>query len=117
MPQHYAGTTGVTLTLVWFADAAANDVKWQAAFRAVPDDAEDVDTTAHSYTYNHSGGVTVPSAIGEAGYDDITFTDGADMDSVAAGISFILRIKRDPADPLDNMTSDASLWQIHVKET
>lgn len=64
------------------------------AVRAIPDDTEDLDTTAHSYDFN-TAGVTVPSAIGEVAYDTITMTDGADMDSWAEGALAIVRVFRD----------------------
>jgi hypothetical protein len=117
LPEHYDGG-GLTLTLVWSAAEAAPDVvEWQAALRRIADDAEDLDTTAHTYTYN-AVVATAPSVVGEVAYDDITFTDGADMDSVAAGEYFILRITRDPTPSSGtDVTGDASLHAVHVKET
>ena len=117
MPRHYAGTTGITLTIVWSAaEAAADVVAWEAALRRVADDAEDLDTTAHTYVYNSSGDVTAPSVIGEVAYDPITFTDGADMDSVVAGEYFILRVKRVAPGGTD-VTGDASIHMIELQET
>ena len=116
MPRHYAGTTGVTLTFIWGAAAAANNGVWAAAFRRVADDAEDLDTTAHTYDYNTTADLTPPSAIGEVAYDTLTFTDGADMDSVAVGEYFVLRVKR-PAPSGTKITGDEYLHAIEVKET
>jgi hypothetical protein len=117
MPANYSGG-GITLTIVFSAAEAATDVvAWQAAFRRVADDAEDLDTTAHTYDYNEVV-ATAPSAVGEVAYDDIAFTNGADMDSVAAGEYFILRVTRDPTPSSGtDVTGDASLHAIHVKET
>ena len=118
MPSHYAGTTGVTLTIVFSAAEAASDVvAWQAAFRRAADDAEDLNTTAHTYAYNEVI-ATAPSVIGEVAYDNITFTNGADMDSVVAGDYFVLRVTRDPTPSSGtDVTGDASLHAVHVKET
>lgn len=118
MPAHYDGG-GVTLTFIWAATSATSgEVVWAAAFRHIPDDAEDIDTTAHSYDYNSIGaGATAPSAVGELGYDNLTFTDGADIDSVAAGGAFILRVSRDTADADDDMAGDARLVAIKISET
>jgi hypothetical protein len=118
MPAHYAGTTGITCTIVWSAAEAATDVvEWQIAFRAIPDDTEDLDTTAHTYTYN-AVVATAPSAVGEVAYDDITFTDGADMDSVAASSHFRMRVTRDPTPSSGtDVTGDASLHAVIIKET
>jgi hypothetical protein len=115
MPRHYGGG-GITLTLMWASTQTSNAVVWNAAFRAVPDDTEDVNTTAHSYDFN-AVTATTASAAGEFDYAAITFTDGADMDSVAAGEMFILRVKRDADNGSDNMTGDAYLAAIEVRET
>ena len=117
MPEHYGGG-GITITVMFSAAQAATDVvAWQAAFRRVADDAEDLDTTAHTYVYNEVI-ATAPSVVGEVAYDNITFTDGADMDSVVAGDYFILRVTRDPTPSSGtDVTGDASIHAIHIKET
>lgn len=116
MPRNYAGG-GVTLTFIWSASSASNTAVWSAAFRRVADDAEDLDTTAQTYDYNTTGALTPPSAVGEVAYDTLTFTDGADMDSVAAGEYFILRVKRIYDDANDTLAGDISLHAIEIKET
>ncbi len=118
MPPHYAGTTGVTVRVIFSAAEAATDVvAWQAAFRRIADDAEDLDTTAHTYDYNEVV-ATAPSVVGEVAYDDITFTDGADMDSVVANDYFILRVTRDPTPSSGtDVTGDASLHMVRITET
>lgn len=116
MPQHYSGG-GLTITIVWSASSAtSNNCVWQLAFRSLEDDAEDIDTTAHSYDYNTVTGAA-PSAVGEVSYDNVTFASGADMDSVDAGDAFILRVKRDPTHASDTITTDCELQAIHIKET
>jgi hypothetical protein len=117
MPQHYSGG-GITLIIGYSAAEAAPDVvDWEAAFRRIADDAEDLDTTAHSYDFN---GVvdTAPSVIGEVAYATITFTHGADMDSIIAGDYFILRVSRDPTpDSGTDVTGDAFIHFIEIRET
>lgn len=117
LPAAYAGG-GLTLTLRWIAaSATSGNVIWGAAIRRDPDDAEDWDSTAHSYDFNASSAVAAPSAVGETSYDTITFTDGADMDSLAAGEGFCLRIRRDASNGSDTMSGDARLWTVTIKET
>lgn len=112
----YAGG-GITLSLLWSATSAtSNNCIWQAAFRDLPDDAEDLDTTAFTYDYN-TVTAAAPSAVGEQSYDTITFTDGADMDSTPAGDYCILRVARKASDGSDNMSGDAELIAISGKET
>ena len=115
MPRNYAGG-GVTLTFVWSAAAATNNGAWAAAFRRVQDDAEDLDTTAQTYDFNTTADLTPASAVGEVAYDTLAFTDGADMDSVAVGEYFILRIRR-PAPSGTKITGDCSIHAIEIKET
>jgi hypothetical protein len=116
MPRNYAAG-GVTLTFIWSAAATANTAVLRAAFRRVADDTEDLDTTAQTYDYNTTGALTPPSAVGEVAYDTLTFTDGADMDSVAVGEYFILRVGRAPADGNDSLVGDLSLHAVEIKET
>lgn len=116
MPAHYGGG-GVTVQIVFSTVDTTDVVAWQAAFRRVADDAEDLDTTAQTYDYNEVI-ATAPSVVGEVAYDNITFTNGADMDSVAAGEYFILRVTRDPTPSSGtNVTGDASIHSILIKET
>lgn len=117
LPEHYAGTTGITLRIVWGADTATTaEVVWSAALRRIGDDVEPL-TTSHTYDYNNSAAVTAPSALGETSQDNITFTDGADMDSVDVGDDFILRIRRFATDAGDDMAGDALLHSIYITET
>lgn len=115
LPSHYAGG-GLTVVLHWASAATSGAVVWNAALRRIQDDAEDFDTTAHSYDFN-AVTATTASAAGELDYATITFTDGADMDSLAVGESFILRIRRDADNGSDNMTGDAFLVGIEIRET
>lgn len=115
MPSTYAGG-GVTLAFYWSAAAATNNGVWAAAFRRVADDDEDLDTTAHTYDYNTTADLTPASAVGEVAYDTLTFTDGADMDSVTAGDYFILRVKR-PAPSGTKITGNQHLHALVIKET
>jgi hypothetical protein len=116
MPRNYAGG-GLTVTIGYSTADTTDVVDWECAFRRVADDAEDLDTTAHTYDYNGSVD-TAPSVIGEVAYAAITFTDGADMDSLAVGEYFVLRVTRDPTpDSGTDVTGDASLHFIEIKET
>lgn len=118
LPNNYDGG-GLTITLVWGATSATSGtVSWDVSIESNTDDADDLDSDSFAAA-NNSGAVTAPSASGEFGYDDITFTDGADMDSLAAGESFRLKVTRDAdgTTATDNMTGDAELLRVIVKET
>lgn len=118
LPRNYAGG-GLTITLTWSAESATtNAVVWEAAIRRINDDAEDFDSTAHSYTFNAASAATAPSAVGEFSYDNITFVDsGSDMDDVVEGEVFWLRIRRNASSGSDTMAGDARLSTIEIRET
>lgn len=117
MPRHYSGG-GVTVTIGWMATSATSGaVSWDVAFKSVSDDADDLDSKSFAAANNVSA--TCASASGEVDYATITFTDGADMDSVAAGEYFRLKITRDAdgTTSTDDMIGDAELVFIEIKET
>jgi hypothetical protein len=115
MPRHYGGG-GITVTLIWSSDATSGAVKWNVALKSVTDDADDLDTKV--YAAANTVTATTANAAGEADYAAITFTDGADMDSVAVGEYFRMRVTRDSADAADTLNSnDAELICVEIKET
>lgn len=114
LPPNYAGG-GLTLSIKSSAGATTGTLQWAAAIRRIADDVEDTDTTVHTYDYNVINIATLASVIGEVTYDNITFTNGADMDSLAVGELFTLRFRRDTGS--DTLSTDAYLWQIRITET
>ena len=115
LAENYAGG-GLTFVLPWSATSATTGVtRWGIAIRRIQDDAEDIDA-AHTYDFNEADDTTA-SASGELSYPTITFTDGADMDSWAAGELAIVRVERNATHANDTMTGDAELWDVVGKET
>ena len=115
MPRHYAAG-GITVTVGWMATAAITGATvWGVSFKSVSDDLDDLDTKAFAASNNVTA--TTASGSGEVAYDTITFTDGADMDSVAAGEYFRMKIERLAADAGDTLVGDAELVFIEIKET
>ena len=117
MPQHYAGTTGVTVYLHWSASSATSgDTVWEASFESVGT-AQDVDSdgfAAVNYVADTCDGTS-----GVLEVASIAFTDGADMDSVAVGEKFRLKISRDAdsTNATDDMAGDAELHMVEIRET
>lgn len=115
MPAAYAGG-GVTVILIWMADGViVNEVVWDAQFERHEDDNFDLD--GDGFAAVQSVTATAPSADGETSYDSITFTDGAQMDSLEAEESFRLKIRRDADNGADDLAADAQLLRIVLKET
>lgn len=110
------GGGGLTIMLPWSAaSATSNAVRWGAAIRRMQDDAEDIDA-AHTYDFNDVDD-TCASLSGELSYPTITFTNGVDMDSWAEGEIAIVRVRRNASHANDNMSGDAELWGIEIRET
>jgi len=115
MPQHYAGTTGVTVLIHYaMSTATADTIDWDAAFELVGDQDLDVDGDDFA-AVNSVDDTTVPGTSGLVDVVSIAFTDGADMDSVAAGDGFRLKITRDAAS--DDAAGDGELFWVEIRET
>jgi len=115
MPNHYAGTTGVTVTLIWTSEATSGNVKWDAQFRAHADSS---DLLGETYATENTVTTTTDGTARNINTSAITFTDGADMDSVVANEYFRLSINRDAVDGADTMNAnDAELIAVYLTET
>lgn len=118
MPEHYAGTTGVTVTVGWAATTATTGtISLDVAFKRLGDDTDDLDSATFAAANNANP--TTSTTSGNIIYTDITFTDGADMDSVVAGEHFRLQISRDAdgTTSTDNLVGDMELISVLIKET
>lgn len=114
MPQHYDGG-GVTVYLHYaMSSAESGDVDWDAEFERIGDQQQDIDSDSFAAA-NSVDNTTVPATTGLVDVVSIAFTDGADMDSVAAGEAFRLRITRDASS--DTAAGDAELVAVEIRET
>ena len=115
MPRNYAGTTGVTVYLHYaMSSAEADTVDWDVAFERIGDATLDIDADSFA-AVNSVDNTTVLGTSGQVDIVNVTFTDGADMDSVAVGESFRLKVTRDAAS--DDAAGDAELVKVEIKET
>lgn len=114
MPQHYSGG-GVTVYLHYaMTSATSGDIDWDVAFERIGDQQQDIDSDGFA-AVNSVDNTTVPATSGLVDVVSIAFTDGADMDSVAAGELFRIKITRDAAS--DTATGDAELLAVEIRET
>lgn len=117
MPRHYGGG-GITVTVGWMATTATSGtISLDVAFKSVTDDADDLDSKAFATANNANP--TTANASGEVDYIAITFTDGADMDSIAAGEYFRMKVLRDAdgTTSTDDLSGDMELVFVEIKET
>lgn len=117
MPRHYDGS-GITVTVgVAASSATTGDMSWAISLMSISDDADDLDVKVFAAPQRNQA-VDAPSVSGEVAYFTITFTDGGQMDSIAAGEMFYMLIMRDAQDSTnDDMAGDAELVFIEIQET
>ena len=113
MPQHYAGGGVAVYVHYSMSTATSGDIDWDAAFERVSDSIQDIDSEGFA-AVNSTDTTTVPGTSGHVDVISITFTDGADMDSVTAGDGFRLKVFRDAAN--DSATGDSELWAVEIRE-
>ena len=115
LPRHYAGG-GITVTLVWMASTATSAVtRWAAAFERHDAGGTDLDADSFAAVQTVSGTAVTPT--GATIYTSVAFTSGAQMDSLAAGESFRLKVTREASNAGDTMAGDAELLRVELKET
>lgn len=114
MPRHYGGG-GLTVYIHYaMTTAVSGDVDWDVAFERIGDQQQDIDSDGFA-AVNSVDNTTVPGTSGNVDIVNITFTDGADMDSIAVGESFRLKLTRDAVS--DTASGDAEILAIEIKET
>lgn len=114
LPRNYA-SGGITVNLIWMATSATSgSCRWATSFERCNTD-QDADSFA---TANTAGG-TANATSGITTTTAIAHTDGAQIDSVAVGEEFLLKVTRDAdgTSGTDDMTGDAELVAVELKET
>jgi hypothetical protein len=115
LPASYGGG-GLTIDLYWMATSATSgDVRWGAQIERDNENNHDLDADAFATQQLATG--TANGTSGKLTKTTITVSAGANMDSLAAGEPFRLKVQRVAADGADTMTGDAELHTVHVKET
>lgn len=115
LPPNYDGG-GTTSKLEWIGvSATANDVVWTLSWERILIGTLNLDTASFA-----TANTVTDTAAGTAGLTNtasITHTDGAQMDSVAAGESFRLTLSRDANNGSDTMAGYAGVFRLIVLET
>jgi hypothetical protein len=115
LPRHYAGG-GLRITLIWAASSATSgDVKWNVGIERGEEAGTDMD--ADSFAAEQTATGTAPGGSGQYRYTEVAFTAGAEMDSLAVGEAFRLKVTRDADAAADTMTGDAELRAVEIRET
>lgn len=117
LPANYA-SGGLTIDTFWsFTSATSGNLRVQAAIERI--DTSSLDIDADSFASFQSAGGTAPGTSGQVIKVSVTMTDGAQMDSLAASETFRLKIRRDAdgTSGTDDITTDAELLAVDIKET
>jgi hypothetical protein len=114
LPRHYAAG-GITVYLHWAATSATTGtVGWDVAFERIGAAAQDLDSDGFA-TAQTVTAAAVDGTSGNVKITNVAVTNGANMDSIAVGEAFRVRIRRDVAN--DTATGDAELLAVELKET
>jgi hypothetical protein len=112
LPNTYTGN-GLTVDLDWCAVPTSGNVGWNVAIEAIS--GQDIDSDGFA-SDNAVAGVAVNGTSGIKSRSTVAITNGANMDSLAAGQPFRLRVKRDTSTG-SNAAGDAQLLAVHIRET
>ncbi len=117
MPRNYANG-GITVYLhVGFTSATSGNAYWQVAIERMDDASLDLDADSFAAFQGAAGNPNGTS--GALTLVTITFTNGAQMDSLVAGEMYRLKVRRDADGSVgtDDVTTDGELYGVEVKET
>lgn len=114
MPQRYSNATGITVLVTWTAASATSGTGgWTAEVERMDSGTDlDSDSFASAQTITASA---VPGTSGQPKTTSVAIAKGANMDSVVAGDTFRIRIKRDVAN--DNAAGNLEIMSVEIRET
>lgn len=118
LPRNYGGG-GLTINTYWsFTSATSGSLRVQTDIERMDVSSLDIDADSFSGTFQSAGG-TAPGTSGQLIQVATTHSSGANMDSLAAGEMFRLKVRRDAdgTSGTDDITTDAELLGIEIKET
>lgn len=118
LPVGYSGGGLAVDIYVAFTSATSGSVRFQADIERIDTSSLDIDSDGFTGTFQSAGG-TAPGTSGQVIKVTITFTAGSQMDSLAAGEAFRLKIRRDAdgTSGTDDITTDAEVLRVVVRET
>ena len=114
LPRNYAGG-GITVYLHWAATTATSGTGgWLVAFERIGDGQQDIDSDGFASGQTVTA-ATVPATSGHVKITNVAVSNGANMDSIAVGELFRLKVTRDVAN--DTAAGDLEMYAVELKET
>lgn len=106
---------GITAYLHWAAaTAVTGTIGWDVSFERIGAASQDIDADGFA-TAQTVTAATVDGTSGNVSITNVAITDGANIDSIAVGETFRVRVRRDVA--TDTAAGDAQLLAVELKET
>ena len=113
LPRNYGGG-GITVYVHASAIATSGTMGWTVEIERMDDSSLDIDADSFAGAQTITA-ATVPATSGQTLVLNVAITAGANMDSLAAGEQFRLRLKRDVAN--DTAVGNTEMTMLEVKET
>lgn len=114
VPRNYAGG-GITVYVhAMLTSATTGTLGWDVAFERMSDATTDLDSDSFASAQTITA-ATVPGTSGVVLVLNVAVSNGANMDSIAVGEAFRLRVRRDVAN--DSATGDGEFLCCELKET
>lgn len=116
MPRAYAGGGVTVYPHVAFTSATSGVGRLDIAFERIGDGSQDIDSDG--FASAQSVDITAPGTSGNVeSSTSVAFTDGAQMDSIAAGELCRIKVTRDANHANDTASGDLELLGLEIKET
>jgi hypothetical protein len=112
LPRNYAGG-GITVTAIWACAVNSGTVGWGVAIERF----QDATDTLASDSFAAEATIAAETVAGTAevaSYSSVNISNGANMDSLAVGERFRLKVLRDTS--ADSAAGDARLLAVEIKE-
>lgn len=117
LPRRYAGG-GLTVTINWTsAGTSTNKVCFSATIERMDIGTTDLDADSFGTQVIDTTGIAANATSGIQSQTVIAMTAGSQVDSLAAGEAFRLKITRETGQANDTNTSDAQIVSIEIRET
>lgn len=113
LPRNYSGG-GITVYIHASAVATSGTMGWTVEIERMDDSSLDIDADSFASAQTVTA-ATVPGTSGQTLVLNVAISSGANMDSLAAGEQFRIRIKRDTAN--DNAAGNTQITMVEIKET
>lgn len=115
LPRNYAGG-GLTVNIHFSATGiTSGNVIFDVSFERIGTGSQDTDSDGYAAVQSVTS--AVPATDGNVGVASVAFTNGAQMDSIAVGELYRIKVNRDANNGSDTAAADVELHHIEIKET